>query len=139
VRAIGLVLVWISLPVGTAAAAAALYGRYRTLPAFLTGPAICRLEANGCAVLFRTPLAAIVGVPNSLLGLIFYPLVAIGLLLHWAPQVLIAASTLALAMTSYLALRLIRDHLECRICWVGHIANGLLWIGLFMWSQGKAL
>ena len=44
---------WLDLPMGAgliagaAAAAAALYGRYRELPALLTGPTICRTEASG--------------------------------------------------------------------------------------------
>src|SRR6185295_1355731 len=88
----GEILVWLALPVGVAAAAAALYGRYRPLPAFLTGPAICRLEDNGCGVLFRTREAALLGVPNSLLGLLFYFLIAAGLALHWPSMPLFAAA-----------------------------------------------
>lgn len=130
--------VWIALGMGTAASAAALYGRYRTLPAWLTGPAICRLEANGCAVLFRTPLAAILGVPNSLLGALFYPLTALGLVLGWPLPLLLAAATAALAMSGYLAFRLLRDRLECRVCWTGHAANLLLWAGLLVaWATTK--
>jgi uncharacterized membrane protein len=127
---IGTLLAWVALPVGVAAAAAALYGRYRTLPAFLTGPAICRLEANGCQVLFRTRLAALLGVPNSLLGVLLYGLIVIGLVVGWPRALLLAAATAALAMSVYLGYRLVRDRLECRICWTGHAANLLLWLGL---------
>lgn len=119
-----------ALPVGMAAAAAALYGRHRTLPAFLTGPTICRLEDNGCQALFRTPLAAVLGVPNSLLGLIFYLLVGVGLTAGWPTGLLLLAATLALGLSGYLGFRLIRDRLECRVCWTGHAANALLWLGL---------
>lgn len=129
---IGTLLTWAALPLGVAAAAAALYGRYRTLPAFLTGPAICRLEANGCQVLFRTRLAALLGVPNSLLGLILYALVAVGLVAGWPRTLLLAAATAALAMSVYLGYRLLRDRLECRVCWTGHVANTLLWLGLLL-------
>ena len=72
-------LVWAGVIAGLGAASAALYGRYRILPAVLTGPTVCRLdEANGCQVLFRTRYAALLGVPNSAIGLIFYLLVAAG-------------------------------------------------------------
>jgi uncharacterized membrane protein len=130
VRSAGEILAWIALLFGTVAAAAALYGRYRALPAALTGPAICRLEDHGCVILFRTPLAALLRVPNSLLGLLLYCFVATGLLGHWSTGLLLVGATAALAMTIYLAWRLIRDGLECRICWVGHAANVLLWTGL---------
>jgi uncharacterized membrane protein len=130
-------MVSFALPVGVVAATAALYGRYKPLPAFLTGPEICRLEDNGCGVLFRTRDAAVLGVPNSLLGLIFYVLIAVGLLLHWPSALLFAAATGALAMSSYLAFRLIRDHLECRVCWTAHAANALLWLDLLLSAAGR--
>jgi uncharacterized membrane protein len=124
------IMTWTALPVGVAAAAAALYGRYRTLPAFLTGPTICRLEDNGCQALFRTPLAAVLGVPNSLLGLIFYLLLGIGLTNGWPAWLLLLPATLAVGLSAYLGFRLLRDRLECRVCWAGHAANALLWLGL---------
>jgi uncharacterized membrane protein len=136
-KTVGAILVWLALPVGIAAAAAALYGRYKTLPAFLTGPAICRLDDNGCGVLFRTRVAALLGVPNALLGLLLYALIAVGLLLRWPSGLLFAAATGALAMSGYLAFRLIRDRLECRVCWTGHAANALLWVGLLLHAAGN--
>ncbi len=127
---------WFDLTLGTgliagaAAAAAALYGRYRELPALLTGPTICRTEASGCQVLFRSPNAALLGVPNSLLALLFYPALAVGLAAGWPEPILAAGATAALAMSVRLGAGLIRRRLECRICWTGHIANFLIWIAL---------
>ena len=72
-------LTWIALVVGAAAAAAALYGHYRVLPAWLTGPEVCLMEDGGCAVLFRSPRSRLLGVPNALLGVVLYALLAIGL------------------------------------------------------------
>lgn len=124
-------LFWAGLGVGMAAACAALYGRYRALPAFLTGPEVCKLdEANGCQVLFRTKNAALLGVPNAVLGIAFYALMAIGLARGWPAWLLFAAASAALAMSVYLAFILVRDRLECRICWTGHLANTALWLGL---------
>ncbi len=119
-------LVWAALAVGTAASAAALYGHYRVLPGWLTGPRICRLEHGGCAVLFRSPRARLLGVPNALLGIALYAVLAAGLLLNW-PVILLFALTLpAVAMSVFLGYSLIANKRECRICWAGHIANVVL-------------
>ncbi len=83
-------VIWLALAGGTAAAAAALYGHYYVLPGWLTGPEICRLEDGGCAVLFRSPRSALLGVPNATLGLALYALLALGLLLE-APSWLLLA------------------------------------------------
>ena len=72
------VLTWIALAAGIAASSAALYGHYRVLPGWLTGPEICRLEDGGCAVLFRSPRSRLLGVPNAALGIALYVLLAIG-------------------------------------------------------------
>ena len=50
----------------------------------MTGPEICQLEGGGCAVLFRSPRSALLGVPNAGLGLLLYALLAIGLLARLA-------------------------------------------------------
>jgi len=118
------------IAVGSAASIAALYGRYRVLPAALTGPNVCNLEAGGCAALFRTPTAALVGVPNSALGLLFYGTLAVGLFLGWPKRLLLAGATLALTMSAYLAAALIQQRLECRVCWAGHAANLAIWLAL---------
>ena len=116
-------LLSVSILAGLLSSAAALSGRYRELPPFLTGPRVCKLEAGGCQILFRTKTAALLGVPNSLLGLIYYAALPAALALG-APAALLAAVSLApVAMTVYLAWYLIREKLECRICWVGHAAN----------------
>lgn len=121
------ILLGITLVIGWLAAAVALYGRYGVLPAFLTGPNICRLEAGGCHVLFRTKNAALLGIPNSALGVLYYPLLGLGLALHWPFFLLFAASTFSFGMTLWLAWILLRDKLECRVCWTGHACNTLIW------------
>lgn len=119
-------MIWIALAVGAAASAAALYGHYRVLPGWLTGPEICRLEHGGCAVLFRSPRSALLGVPNASLGLTLYAALAMGLLLQW-PPVLLAAMTLpAIAMSAFLGRSLIVNGYQCRICWAGHVANAVV-------------
>jgi uncharacterized membrane protein len=123
-----IVFVWIALAVGAAAAAAALYGYYAVLPAWLTGPEICKLEQGGCQVLFRSPRAALLGIPNASLGLVLYTLLAIGLASGWPPVLLFAMTVPALAMSLFLGASLIVNRRQCRICWAGHLANGALFL-----------
>jgi uncharacterized membrane protein len=125
-------LSWIALAAGAAASSAALYGHYRVLPAWLTGPEICLMEDGGCAVLFRSPRARLLGVPNALLGVALYVLLAAGLILHWPPVLLFAMVLPALAMSAFLGYSLLTRHLQCRICWTGHAANALLALTLFV-------
>ena len=117
---------WAALGVGTAAAAAALYGHYCVLPAWLTGPRICRLEQGGGAVLFRSPRARLLGVPNALLGLALYGVLGAGLLMAWPAIVLFGLTLPAVAMSAFLGYSLIVNKRECRICWAGHLANFVL-------------
>lgn len=120
------IVIWLALGGGASAAAAALYGHYRVLPGWMTGPEICKLEDGGCAVLFRSPRARLLGVPNAALGLLLYVLLAAGLLLDWPPLLLFAMTLPAVAMSAFLGYSLITRGHECRICWTGHFANGLL-------------
>jgi uncharacterized membrane protein len=124
-------LSWIALLAGAAASTAALWGHYRVLPALLTGPEICRLEHGGCAVLFRTPRASLLGIPNALLGVILYVVLAIGLVRGWPAGLLFVMTLPALAMSAFLGYSLITRHLQCRICWTGHAANLVLALTLF--------
>lgn len=121
-------VLWMALAVGAAAAGAALYGYYAVLPGWLTGPEICRLEEGGCAVLFRSPRAALLGVPNSALGILLYALLAAGLLLDWPPGLLFAMTVPALAMSVFLGVSLVVNRRQCRICWAGHGANVALFV-----------
>lgn len=123
-----LFLIWLALLGGAAASSAALYGHYRELPGWLTGPTICRLEAGGCALLFRSPRARLLGVPNAALGLALYALLALGLAFDWSAWLLAAMMLPALSMSAFLASSLIRNRRECRICWLGHLCNALLFV-----------
>ena len=123
---------WIALILGAAAASAALYGHYRVLPAWLTGPEVCLMEDGGCAVLFRSPRSRLLGVPNALLGVLLYGLLAVGLVLHWDARLLFAMTLPAVAMSVFLGYSLLSRGLQCRICWTGHVANLVLAALLFL-------
>jgi len=119
-------LIWLALGGGVSAAAAAFYGHYLDLPVWMTGPEICRLEGGGCAILFRSPRSALLGVPNAGLGLALYAVLAVGLLAG-RPAILLWPMTLpAIAMSAFLGYSLIVNRHQCRICWTGHAANALL-------------
>ena len=93
-------LTWIALGLGTAAAAAALYGHYRVLPGWLTGPEVCLMEDGGCAVLFRSPRSSLIGVPNALLGVVALRPPGDWLLAHWPAWLLFVMMLPAVAMSS---------------------------------------
>ena len=120
------ILIWVALLLGAAASAAALWGHYRELPGWLTGPEVCQLEAGGCAVLFRTPRASLLGFPNAAFGLALYLLLAAGVLLGWPPLLLFGMTIPAVGMSAFLAYSLLSRGLQCRICWTGHGANAAL-------------
>ncbi len=120
--------IWLALAGGTIAAAAAFYGHYRELPEWMTGPEICRVEGGGCAVLFRSPRAALLGFPNAGLGLALYAILAIGLLMQWPAALLWLMTVPAVAMSAFLGYSLLSRGLQCRICWTGHVANAALFL-----------
>jgi len=121
---------WIALFVGLFASAAALYGHYLVLPAWLTGPEICQLEHGGCQVLFRSPRARLLGVPNAALGILLYAILAVGLTIGAPPLLLFGLTWPALAMSAFLGYGLIVNRRQCRICWTGHVANAVLFAAL---------
>ena len=89
------------------------------------------MEDGGCAVLFRSPRSRLLGVPNALLGVTLYVLLAIGLLLDWPAWLLLAMTLPAVAMSVFLGWSLLSRRLQCRICWTGHVANVVLALALF--------
>jgi len=105
VQGSGYLLIWVALAGGLAAAVAALYGHYRVLPAWLTGPEICRLEDGGCAVLFRSPRSRLLGVPNASLGVTLYLLLAVGLLFGWPAWILLGMTLLMNGIAIWLRYR----------------------------------
>jgi uncharacterized membrane protein len=131
------IAIWIALACGAAASVAALYGHYRVLPGWLTGPEICRLEDGGCAVLFRTPRASLLGFPNAALGVLLYALLAIGVIARWPAWWLAVMTVPAVAMSAFLGYSLISNGHQCRICWTGHVANGTL-LALFIARAASA-
>lgn len=123
-------LLYGSTAVGLAAGTVALYGRYRPLPDFMASPFLCSTTAQSCQSMFRTPTAALLGVPNSALAVLYYPLIAVGTLGHLDLRLLFLVACSALTMSLWLAYILVRDQLKCRVCWTGHYCNLVIWLVL---------
>lgn len=87
----------------------------------------------------RSPAARLVaGVPNAVIGLIYYPCVAIAIatpveILH---RLALLASVLAAAMSLYLAYSLLfRTRRACPYCWTSHCINWIL--PFFIWTLNR--
>ena len=84
----------------------------------------------GCETVIQTPGARVFGLPNSLLGLIYYVAI-IGVALTGFPPALrtwsIGAAWLTVALGIYLGYRLLRvERMSCPLCWTAHAINTLL-------------
>lgn len=88
-----------------------------------------RGEVKGPSVV-KTPRAHLFGVPNSLLGSLYYPSLAVAVWLVHGPvaEIVLLAAVLAAAATSlYLAYSLIYlTRRECPYCWASHVVNWCL-------------
>ncbi|MBV8067209.1 MAG: hypothetical protein JO113_04465 [Candidatus Eremiobacteraeota bacterium] len=85
-----------------------------------------RGELRGPSVV-KTPRAHLFGVPNALVGVLYYPAVAVAV---WVArggiaQIALLAAMLAAAATSaYLAYSLLYvTRRECPYCWTSHVVN----------------
>jgi len=84
-----------------------------------------RGEVRGPSVV-KTPRAKLFGVPNSLLGAIYYPALAISIWLvrgpaGWAVLAVVLFAGLTSAVLAYSLLFITRR--ECPYCWMAHAVN----------------
>ncbi len=100
-------------------------------------PRFCRMEEGRCFSLLQTREARLVGIPNSVVGLGFYPGVSAAALLaqlgdrRWL-DVGIAASAAATLASLYLAWALlVRLRTHCPLCYLAHLVNAAL-LGVFL-------
>ena len=113
----------------------AYYGRIkkaRWVPEIL-----CAREGSNCVTVVQTPYARVFGVPNSLLGVVYYLL-----LIVWAVAappvsamgwILIAASAGTVILGFYLIYALRRKlYIDCPFCYAAHTINALLLILLIL-------
>lgn len=125
----------------------AYYGRIRK--ARWVPKVLCAREGSSCITVVRTPYGSVFGVPNSLLGIVYY-----ALLLVWAAgeqttafgfqvgmtfysitftDFLLAASAVTVALGFYLTYALWRIlHTDCRFCYAAHAINLTLLVLLIL-------
>ena len=126
----------------------AYYGRVRK--ARWVPEIFCAREYSSCVTVVRTPYARVFGVPNSLLGVIYY-----GLLLVWIMFIpryvsisehvlrpfetlgllLLGASLCTVILSFYLIYALRRIlHTHCPLCYAAHAINIVLFVLLILVS-----
>jgi uncharacterized membrane protein len=105
--------------------------------------ASCEAEMGACNTVLETPYARVFGIPNSVIGLLFYALVVVVCVVsrRTGSKVLLlyglAASVMALPVSLYLAYALVyRLRRPCRLCFLSHAIN-LALVVLFAAMLGK--
>jgi len=94
-------------------------------------PRVCRLKDRTCQTVLTTKYARLFGVPNSLLGVLYYSAVIVLLSGGWAAgpvaSALIAAAWFAVAVGFLLVYSLFFIiRIPCPLCLAGHAINLLL-------------
>ena len=122
----------------------AYYGRIkkaRWVPEIL-----CAREGSSCVTVVQTPYARVFGVPNSLLGIVYYLLLIAGAMENWsfginlyvhftyfvvpfgmALLILISAGTTILGFYLIYALRR-KLHVDCPLCYTAHAINAAIFV-----------
>ena len=99
-------------------------------------PSFCRMGEQTCASIVFTREARVFGVPNSLLGQIFYVLVFLGALLGWlqGPTLLLylIASGVTVGLGVYLSHVLLVTGVPCPLCFTSHAINLAIFLLLFL-------
>jgi uncharacterized membrane protein len=126
----------------------AYYGRIRR--ARWVPEILCAREGSSCVTVVRTPYAHVFGVPNSLLGLVYYVLLMVWLMFvpryvsisgHvlrpfetlWLLMLGASLSTVALGFYLIHALRRVL-HTHCMFCYAAHVINIVLFVLLIFVS-----
>jgi uncharacterized membrane protein len=94
-------------------------------------PSICRLEEHACKTVIATKYAHVFGLPNSLLGAIYYAAVIFVICAGWFPAfvgmlvIAVAWFTVAVGVfLTYVLFFVIR--IACPLCLAGHTINLIL-------------
>jgi uncharacterized membrane protein len=102
---------------------------------------LCAREGSSCVTVVQTPYARVFGLPNSLLGLLYYALLMgwvisgrrLRKLAPWGGWALLAISGITLALGFYLIHALRRKlHVDCPLCYTAHAINTALFVLLVL-------
>jgi uncharacterized membrane protein len=122
----------------------AYYGRIRK--ARWVPEILCARDGSSCVTVVQSPYARVFGVPNSLLGIVYYLLLIAGALGNWPffridlyihniyvvsfgmrLLILISAGTIILGFYLIYALRR-KLHVDCPLCYTAHAINVALFV-----------
>ena len=102
----------------------------------------CAREGSSCVTVVQTPYARVFGVPNSLLGVLYYAAligwVVAGSMLRiaWLSWALIAVGVATVALGFYLVYALRRIlYIDCPLCYTAHAINAALLILLILQAR----
>ena len=102
-------------------------------------PAVCRMGEQTCATIVFTPRARVFGVPNSVLGQLFYTTLATvagadGLDEPGIRLVLFGVSGVTVVLGAYLTYSLLFvTPVNCVLCFTSHAINLILFVVLLWW------
>ena len=111
---------------------AVAYRWMRADPTWL--PPVCRMGHDTCAAIVFTPRARLLGVPNSVLGQIFYVALTAGvvgkfLFLMPAYAAYVAASLTTVVLGAYLSYSLLfLTRVPCTLCFTTHAINLVIFV-----------
>ena len=122
----------------------AYYGRIRK--ARWVPEILCAREGSSCVTVVQTPYARVFGVPNSLLGIVYYLLLIAGAMENWSfginryvhfarvaiplglgLLIFLSAGTTILGFYLIYALRR-KLHVDCPLCYTAHAINAALFV-----------
>ena len=101
-------------------------------------PGFCRMGEQTCASIVFTPQARVFGLPNSLLGQIFYVAIIIGVPLGLVDQPLLwrlylSASLVTVGLGVYLSYSLLFvTRVPCKLCFTSHGLNTIIFVVLLL-------
>lgn len=101
-------------------------------------PPVCRLDEGTCATVVDTPRARVFGVPNSVLGQLWYVALAGGVLTGAVDRPalepwFLAGSLATVLLGLYLTWSLLFvTRVNCRLCFASHALNGLVFVLLLV-------
>ena len=91
-------------------------------------PPVCRMDEQACASIVFTPQARVFGLPNSVLGQVFYFSLGLAVWRGWlggpVGSLFLGASVLTVGLAVYLSYSLLFViRVRCVLCFASHIIN----------------
>ena len=103
-------------------------------------PTFCRMGEQTCASIVFTPRARVFGLPNSLLGQVFYVALFVGVPLGFLEnpmlfRLYLGASLVTVGLGLYLSYSLLFiTRVRCPLCFTSHGLNAAIFVLLLLWE-----